>query len=240
MTLRQQLSFPRQYARTQRFTLGAPRAFTVSPDGARVVFLRSADGTDRVNRLWVLDLDGGTAAGGGSAERIAADPATLLAGATERLSAEERARRERSREGAAGIVGYAVDSAVELAAFALSGRLFAAELRAGTARALPVRGPVIDPRPSPDGRHIAYTVRGALRVVGADGEGDRALAAPGAVRTRRTSRTAGRSSSRPRRWTARAATGGRPSPTGCSSPASTRPRCGAGGRPIRRTRTGSR
>ncbi|WP_446041929.1 prolyl oligopeptidase family serine peptidase [Streptomyces sp. SID1121] len=179
MTLRQQLSFPRQYARTQRFTLGAPRAFTVSPDGARVVFLRSADGTDRVNRLWVLDLDAGTAAGGGPAERIAADPVTLLAGATERLSAEERARRERSREGSAGIVGYAVDGAVELAAFALSGRLFAAELRAGTARALPVRGPVIDPRPSPDGRHIAYTVRGALRVVGADGEGDRALAAPG-------------------------------------------------------------
>ncbi|QIQ02845.1 prolyl oligopeptidase family serine peptidase [Streptomyces liangshanensis] len=178
MTLRQQLSFPRQYARTQRFTLGAPRAFTVSPDGARVVFLRSADGTDRVNRLWVLDLDGGTA-GGGPAERVAADPATLLAGATERLSAEERARRERSREGSAGIVGYAADSAVELAAFALSGRLFAAELRAGTARALPVRGPVIDPRPSPDGRHIAYTARGALRVIGADGEGDRVLAAPG-------------------------------------------------------------
>ncbi|MFD9221862.1 alpha/beta fold hydrolase [Streptomyces sp. NPDC060064] len=175
MTSRQQLSFPRQYARTQRFTLGAPRAFTVSPDGSRVVFLRSASGTDRAGRLWVLDLDPD---GRQAQERLAADPDALLAGAAEKLSAKERARRERSREGSAGIVGYAVDQAVELAAFALSGRLYTAELRAGTARELRVPGPVIDPRPSPDGRHIAYVAGGALRVTGAEGEGDRALAEP--------------------------------------------------------------
>ncbi|MEU6101853.1 S9 family peptidase [Streptomyces flaveolus] len=166
-------SFPRRHARTQRFTLGAPRSFTVAPDGSRVAFLRSGSGTDRANSLWVLDVaDGG--------ERVAADPRALLGGAEERLSAEERARRERSREGGAGIVGYATDAAVELASFALSGRLFTAELRAGTARELPAPGPVIDPRPSPDGRHVAYVARGALRVVGAEGDGDRALAEPDA------------------------------------------------------------
>ncbi|MEL3947375.1 prolyl oligopeptidase family serine peptidase [Streptomyces sp. LNU-CPARS28] len=171
----QRLSFPRQHARTQRFSLGAPRAFTVAPDGSRVVFVRSASGTDRTGALWVLDLaDGG-------AERVAADPRALLDGSAERLSAAERARRERSREGGSGIVGYATDAAVELAAFALSGRLFVAELRAGTARELSVPAPVIDPRPSPDGRHVAYVSGGALRVTGADGEGDRALAAPDAV-----------------------------------------------------------
>ena len=179
MTSRQQrsvpLSFPRQYARTQRFTLGVPRSFTVSPDGGRVVFLRSASGTDLSHALWVLDLDG---TAGETRERLAADPETLLAGAAEELSAEERARRERSREGSGGIVGYATDGAVELAAFALSGRLFAAELRAGTTRELRAPGPVIDPRPSPDGRHIAYVAGGALRVTGVDGEGDRALAEP--------------------------------------------------------------
>lgn len=175
MTSGQQLSFPRQYARTQRFTLGAPRAFTVSPDGSRVAFLRSASGTDRTNRLWVLDLDDRS---GTARERIAADPEALLAGTPEELSAEERARRERSREGSGGIVGYAVDGAAELAAFALSGRLFTAELRAGTARELPVPGPVIDPRPSPDGRHIAYVAGGTLRVTGAEGDGDRELAVP--------------------------------------------------------------
>ncbi|WP_081237451.1 S9 family peptidase [Streptomyces viridosporus] len=164
-------SFPRRHARTQRFTLGAPRSFTVAPDGSRVVFLRSGSGTDRANSLWVLDTEGG-------GERVAADPRVLLGGAAEHLSAEERARRERSREGGAGIVGYATDAAVEWASFALSGRLFTAELRAGTARELPVPGPVIDPRPSPDGRHVAYVARGALRVVAAEGTGDRALATP--------------------------------------------------------------
>ncbi|MEU9979774.1 prolyl oligopeptidase family serine peptidase [Streptomyces sp. NPDC050856] len=172
MTSRQQLSFPRQYARTQRFSLGAPRAFTVSPDGSRVVFLRSPSGTERSHQLWVLDL------GDEARERVAADPGALLGGAREELSPEERARRERSREGAGGIVGYAVDAAVELAAFTLSGRLFTAELRAGTARELPARGPVIDPRPSPDGCHIAYVSHGVLRVTGAEGDGDRALAEP--------------------------------------------------------------
>ncbi|WP_281154973.1 alpha/beta fold hydrolase [Streptomyces sp. HYC2] len=165
------VSFPRRHARTQRFTLGAPRAFTVAPDASRVVFLRSGSGTDRANSLWVLDLGDGT-------ERMAADPRTLLGGASEHLSAEERARRERSREGGAGIVGYATDTAAELASFALSGRLFTAELQAGTARELPVPGPVIDPRPSPDGRHVAYVTDGTLRVVGAEGDGDRALAEP--------------------------------------------------------------
>lgn len=164
-------SFPRRHARTQRFTLGAPRAFTVAPDGSRVVFLRSNSGTNPANSLWVLD----TADGG---ERVAADPRALLGGTEERLSPEERARRERSREGGAGIVGYATDAAVELASFALSGRLFTAELRAGTARELAVPGPVIDPRPAPDGRHVAYVARGSVRVVGAEGEDDRALAAP--------------------------------------------------------------
>lgn len=86
-------SFPRRHARTQRFTLGAPRSFTVAPDGSRVVFLRSHSGTDRANALWVLDPADG-------AERPAADPYALLGGAAEDLSAEERARRERSREGA--------------------------------------------------------------------------------------------------------------------------------------------
>ncbi|WP_328479875.1 prolyl oligopeptidase family serine peptidase [Streptomyces sp. NBC_00377] len=164
-------SFPRRHARTQRFTLGAPRSFAVAPDGSRVVFLRSGSGTDRAGALWVLDPADGT-------ERPAADPRALLGGASEDLSPEERARRERSREGGAGIVGYATDGAVELASFALSGRLFTAELRAGTATELPVPGPVIDPRPSPDGRLVAYVAGGALRVVGAEGEDDRAVAEP--------------------------------------------------------------
>ncbi|MDX3633874.1 prolyl oligopeptidase family serine peptidase [Streptomyces europaeiscabiei] len=178
-------SFPRRHARTQRFTLGAPRAFSVAPDGSRVVFLRSSSGTERAGKLWVLDLRDGDGRSGTEVppaegrERVAADPGTLLAGSSEKLSAEERARRERLREGGAGIVGYATDAAVELASFALSGRLFVAELQAGTTRELDVPGPVIDPRPSPDGRYVAYVAGGALRVVGAEGGDDLALTEEG-------------------------------------------------------------
>ncbi len=146
-------TFPRQHARTHRFTLGAPRSFTVAPDGSRVVFLRSRSGSDLAHLLWVRDVASG-------AERIAADPEALLGGAAEELSAEERARRERSREGTAGVVGYATDTSVNSAAFALSGRLFTVDLLSGQARELPVPTPVVDPRPSPDGRHVAYAPAG--------------------------------------------------------------------------------
>ena len=60
-------SFPRQQARTQRFTLGAPRSFQIAPDGDLVVFLRSRGGTDLVTCLWALDVPSGT-------ERLVADP----------------------------------------------------------------------------------------------------------------------------------------------------------------------
>jgi dipeptidyl-peptidase 4 len=180
-----EMSFPRQYARTQRFSLGTPRSFTISPEGGRIAFLRSRSGTDRATCLWVRDVAGG-------AEQLVADPVALLAGGAENLPPAERARRERLREGAGGVVAYATDRAMTVAAFALSGRLFVADLTGsaagsggdgagevrGAVRELPVPGPVVDPRPDPTGTHVAYVVAGALRVVATDGGGDRPLAEP--------------------------------------------------------------
>jgi dipeptidyl-peptidase-4 len=166
-------SFPRHNARTQRFTLGAPRAVTPSADGQRVAFLRSPSGTDRSTCLWVLDVATG-------AERLVADAAALLGGGEEALSPEERARRERLREGAGGNVAYASDAAVSVAAFVLSSRLWLADLVGGGVRELPAAGPVLDPHPDPTGRRIAYVADGALHVVGADGSGAVAVATPDA------------------------------------------------------------
>jgi dipeptidyl-peptidase-4 len=161
-------SFPRQSARTRRFTAGAPRLFSISADGRRVFYLRSNSGTDAVGRLWCMDVESG-------AERLIADPTTLHEG-DEQLSQEEKARRERMREGNAGIVGYSTDEEFNVATFTLSGELYAVDLGdSGSVRSLPAVGPVIDPRMSPDGSHIAYAAAGALRLIGTDGANDRAV-----------------------------------------------------------------
>jgi dipeptidyl-peptidase-4 len=168
------ISFPRQNARTVGFSLGVPYAFAIAPDGTRVAFLRARSGTDRSTGLWVRD----TATG---AERLIADPEELLSGDEESLPPEERARRERTRQAAVGVVSFAADDAVRIAAFALSGRLFVADLAdldGALVRELVVPGPVLDPRLDPTGANIGYVADGALRVVGADGTGDRALAMP--------------------------------------------------------------
>src|SRR5207244_6506104 len=102
-------SSPRQQAITARFTHGAPRSFTVSGDGSRVTFLRSSAGDDPRACLWALDLDGG-------GERLVGDPAAILGDAGEELSAEERARRECTRERSEGIVSYSVDHRLHRAA----------------------------------------------------------------------------------------------------------------------------
>ena len=153
-------SFPRRQARTRRFTLGAPRGVTVSPDGERVVFLRSRGGTDPVTCLWTLDLGTGE-------ERLAVDPRELETGdaADEELPPEERARRERSREQAGGVVAYATDRPVTTAAFTLSGRLYLADFAGGLSpRLVDAPGAVVDPRPDPHGRRVAFVSGGALHV----------------------------------------------------------------------------
>jgi dipeptidyl-peptidase-4 len=134
-----------------------------------VAFLRSAGGDDPVNRLWVLELASGV-------ERLVADPAALLGDDAGDLPPEERARRERARERAGGIVAFAADLELTVAGFALAGRLFVADLRgAGGARELPTGGGVLDPRVDPTGRRVAWVADRALWVAGIDGTGRRRL-----------------------------------------------------------------
>ncbi|AZS70427.1 S9 family peptidase [Streptomyces lydicus] len=158
--------FPWQLARTRRFSLGVPRRFTVSPDGRRVLFVRTLSGTDPVGRLW--QYEDGT-------ERLLADPALLVGAGPGAVPEEERLLRERARERTVGVVSYATDEAARLVAFALSGALWAVRTDGGTPFSVPAAGPVIDPRPSPDGRYIAYVSRRCFHVVDLAGA-DRQLA----------------------------------------------------------------
>ena len=153
-------SFPRLHARTRRFTLGAPRGFTVAPDGSRAVFLRSRGGTDAVTCLWSVDAGTGE-------ERLLVDPAALSPDGEQNLPAAERARRERVREQAGGVVGYACDADAGRAVFALSGRLYLAALTGDPApRALDVGDveAVVDPRLDPTGARVAFVADRALHV----------------------------------------------------------------------------
>ncbi len=165
-------TFPRQQARTRQFTLGLPRSFQISPDGSRVAFLRSRGGGDPVTCLWVLDV-------GTGGEELVADPAALGDSAVG-MTRQEKARRERVREQAAGIVAFATDSALTMATFVLGGRVYVADLTAAAAvasrpdaphgpgtppRLLPARAPAFDARPDPAGRRIAYVSDGSLRVI---------------------------------------------------------------------------
>ena len=156
-------SFPRQYARTRRFTLGEPRNLVVSPDGKRIVFIRSRAGDDPVNCLYVLDVES-------DEERLIADPLTLLIqDDPDDIPAEEQARRERMRETASGVTTFATDTAVTVVAFPLAGRLFVGGLLSGVARELVVDGPVFDPRPDPTARRVAYVCGNSLRIAELDG-----------------------------------------------------------------------
>lgn len=165
------VSYPRLAARTLRFTLGIPRNITVSPDGRTVRFIRTPDGVTRTGQLWEHDVANAT-------ETLLVDPVELLGEAGEELSAEERSRRERSRESAAGLVGYDVDETGRWGCFALSGKLWAVHLGANAVHELPSVGAVIDPRLDPTGRRIAYASGGALRVIDVSGRDERALVEP--------------------------------------------------------------
>ena len=150
--------FPRKKARTLRFSCGAPRAARMIADGSRALFLRSDGPEDTVTSLWMSVID----ENGNASEMLLADPRTLLADAdAEDVPAEERARRERAREGGSGIVGYSTDASGNRVTFTINGQLFLTDIAAGVTRAIAIEEdelkPVLNPRISPDGQHVMYT-----------------------------------------------------------------------------------
>ncbi len=152
-------SFPRQYARTRRFSLGVPRSFKFIDQGRTLLFLRSKGGADPVTCLWSLDCATGSTT-------IVADPADLAVDDAN-LPAAERQRRERAREQADGIVAFAVGGPDEqLVSFTLGGVPHIVDLATSAVRPLDIVGSAFDARVSPAGDVVAYVDGDALHLVG--------------------------------------------------------------------------
>jgi dipeptidyl-peptidase-4 len=128
--------------------------------------LRSRAADEWQASLWTYDL-------AADRERLVADPVALLGGAEEEVPRQELSRRQRGRVSGQGITAYSTDRAGDVAAFGLSGRLFVADIKAGSVTELPAAGPVLDPRPDPTGRRISYVSEGVIYVVDRTGDGRR-------------------------------------------------------------------
>ncbi len=130
-----------------------------SPDGKFVSYLKGKAEDFRVQDLWIYDIAKGT-------HRLLVDSRALLGGASEQLSEVEKARRERRRIAASGIVEYqwAPDGSALL--FPLNGDLYLYELASRKVRRLTkTEAFETDPKFSPDGRHVAFVRERNLFVI---------------------------------------------------------------------------
>jgi dipeptidyl-peptidase-4 len=161
--------FLADWSATLRYTLGAPTRITVSPDGARVYFLRSGP-RSFVRDLYVMDAQGGPA-------RVLVTADAILRGAEEQLSPEERARRERQRQSGRGITAYELSPDGQTLLVPLSAKLYLVDVRTGQARELASqqRGAPVDARWSPDGRMVSAVRGGELFVTDVATGAERAL-----------------------------------------------------------------
>ena len=212
-------TFPRQYARTQRFTLGEPRNSRCRPTA-------SASCSSAARRRAIRSTACGCSTSATGDERLVADPrrAARRRATTTDLPAEERARRERAREG--GRRRRRLRHRRGGHGRRLRPRRAAVRRRAGLGVGPRARRrrPGVRSAPRSDGppRRLRQRRRAAHRRARRH-----ELGSSPATTTIPTCRGARPSSSPPRRWAATAATGGRPTAT-----ARRRPRRHLAGRPL--------
>ncbi|MBI4511953.1 MAG: prolyl oligopeptidase family serine peptidase [Deltaproteobacteria bacterium] len=154
--LQRDLAFLKDYAETRGYRLGRPVRAEPLPDGSKVLFLR---GEARKPELRLYAFDVGT-----GKEMEILTPEQVLGGASEKLSPEERALRERMRITLKGITSYELSRDGKSVLVTLSGRVYVVTLATRDAREVagPDEGgaPPFDPKFSPDGTWVSF-VRGS-------------------------------------------------------------------------------
>ena len=150
-------TFLQEYARTRGFSHGRPVKAKVLPGGDKVLFLR---GGPRDAKYALFEYD----AGSGQTRELL-NSAMLLKGGEEKLSAEEKARRERQRQTGAGFTQYHLDPKAQNILLGLSGKLYLVRLKDLQVRTLNTgKGILTDPKFSPDGKKIAYVLNHDIAV----------------------------------------------------------------------------
>jgi dipeptidyl-peptidase-4 len=144
-------SYLRDHAATRAFMLGRPVKAKPTPDGKAVLFLRAEA---RVPKMKLYEFDVAT-----KKTRELLSPETLLKGAEEHLTPEEKARRERQRVSVGGFTDFQLSDDGRLVLVSLSGRLYILARTTEKVRELATgKGTLIDPKFSPDGTQVGYVL----------------------------------------------------------------------------------
>lgn len=132
-------------------SLGGPTAkgVALSPDGTRVTYLKGKAEAANIQDLWAADVKGG------EPYRLI-DSAALSSGSKE-LSEAEKARRERARVSARGIVEYSWDKQGRFILVPLDGDLYLDSIADGkVTRLTETPGDEVDAKVSPKGAYVSY------------------------------------------------------------------------------------
>ncbi len=141
----------RDHALTRGFMLGRPAKAVPTPDGKAVLFLR---GQARVPKLELYEFDIAT-----GQTRVLLTPEHVLNGAEEKLSPEEKARRERMRVSVGGFTDFQLSKDGDRILLSLSGKLYLVQRATGEVVQLKTgAGALVDPKFSPDGQSLAYVL----------------------------------------------------------------------------------
>jgi dipeptidyl-peptidase-4 len=160
------LRYFRELVETRNYSLGQPLSPKITPDGKAVIFLRGG-ARDPVLRLYEFTI-------ADAKLRELLTPEKLLQGAEEKLTAEERSRRERERQSLRGFTSFQLSKDGGKLLVALSNKLYVITRADSHVTELPGRN-WIDPRFSPDGRAVAAVSSGELHVVDLETQADAPL-----------------------------------------------------------------
>jgi len=148
------------------------RNLKVSPDGARVTFLKGRDDNQFQLDLWEYNLKNK------STQRLV-DSKTLVP--EENLSDAEKARRERARTAALkGILNYSWSPDGKLLLVPIAGNLYLIDAAKPDAARLVAKGNVLDPKISPKGRYLSFVRDQNLFVIDLTTNTERQLTTDGA------------------------------------------------------------